>query len=801
MYNLGEQFKPDMSKAKPNIESVIKGDKYRITILTDGLYRLEYSEEGKFTDLPTELVINRNFVKPEFSVKEDNNYLEITTKYVKIMYTKNKNFDSGKVNPAKNLSVKILNTDRFWYYNHPEARNIGTIGYSIDDKVSKVNKLSDLKLEKGLYSYDSFVSLDDSNSKLLNEDGIFVDKEYKSIDVYLFVYNDFTKCLKDYFELTGYPSLIPRYALGNWWYKNDDYNDNDIALLLDNFRNNKIPLSVFELNSSWHTKKDIKKKNTNGFTFNKEKYKDPTSFINYLHKTGVYLGLPVNPFNGFYDNDEYYEKALSYLEEKDGSIPFNVFDPKVVDVYLKLFMHPLDNVGVDFYDIDYNSDLNNLTYLKHYLYKDMSRNFKKRPMIISSNTSVVSHRYSIIDAPKLNVDWDSLKIVNLYNIMSSTKGLTWWMHDALYSGGVEDNELYTRYIELLTFSPLLRLSSDKGKYYKREPWRWSIKTNTIVNEFLTLRHKLIPYIYSEAYKYSKGDLLIKPLFFDNPNLYDDETYYNEYYFGSELLVSPIIKRKDMVMNRSIQKIYMPEGTWYDFFSGKKYPGGKEYVSFYREQDYPVFAHAGSIIPMGLNDNINDTNSPKNMEIHIFPGKNNTYHMYEDDGVSSMYEKGYYLLTDIDYNYMPNNYTVIIRAVDGKSGIIPDHRNYKIVFRNTKKADDVTVYSNDIKMEYKSYVNGPDFIVEITNAKTIGQITINCKGKDIEIDALRIINNDIERILSDIEIPTLIKEKVDAVLFDKTMDIPKKRIAIKKIKGLEAKFERLFLRLLEYINQV
>ena len=248
---------------------------------------------------------------------------------------------------------------------------------------------------------------------------------------------------------------------------------------------------------------------------------------------------------------------------------------------------------------------------------------------------------------------------------------------------------------------------------------------------------------------------------------------------------------------------MPEGTWYDFFSGKKFPGGKDYVSFYREQDYPVFAHSGSIIPMGLNPNINDTTPPEDMEIHIFPGKSNTYHMYEDDGISSLYKKDFYLLTDIDYNYLPNNYTVIIRAIDGKSGIVPAHRNYKIIFRNTKKADDVKVYANDIQMEYMSYQNGPDFIVEIKNAKTIGQITVNCKGKDIEIDALRIINNDIETILSDIEISTSLKEKVDAILFDKELTVSKKRIAIRKLKssGLEPQFIKLFLKLLEYINQV
>ena len=811
MYDLGEYFRPELDKAIANPQSIIKGNKYRITILTESLIRFEYNNEGVFNDMPTELVWYRNFPKPEFTLKEDKNYIEITTKYFKISYTKEENFDSGKINPSKNLVVKLNDTDRFWYYNHPEVRNIGTPGHDINNKeIGKAKKLSDIKLDKGLYSFDGFTSIDDSESMILGEDGVFKPNPNKEIDTYLFVYkDDFKVCLKDYFSITGYPSLIPRFALGNWWYKNDNYNDYTLNELIESFKTNKVPLSLILLNNSWHMLPvDKKKVITSGFTFNKDRFSNPSAMINYLHTQGINVGLSINPMDGFYNVDDYFTKAGEYLGvDENGIIPFNVLEPRVVDVYLKLFIHPLDNLNVDFYFIDYYNATKNreLSYLKHYELYDMKRNYKRRPMIMGSNTSLAPHRYSVLSSPSSEVSWDSLKEHIIYNVMAPNKGVTWWSHDiGGFTGGVEDNELYTRFVELGVFSPILRLSSDKGKYYKREPWKWSIKTNTIVKEFLTLRHKLVPYLYSEAYKYSKfGETLIKPLYYTDSHMYDDELYYSEYYFGSELMVAPIMNKKDYVMNRSIKKIYMPEGTWYDFFSGKKFPGGKEYVSFYREQDYPVFAHAGSIIPMGLNQNINDTNPPKDMEIHIFPGMSNTYHLYEDDGVSSLHEREYYLQTDIDYNYMPNNYTVIIRAIDGKSGIVPDHRNYKIVFRNTKKADEVIVYSNDIKMESNSYQNGPDFIVEVKDAKTIGQITINCKGKDIEIDAVRIINNDIENILSDIEIPTVLKEKIDGILFDENLTISKKRIAIRKLKrdGLNNDFIRLFLKLLEYLNQV
>ena len=72
--------------------------------------------------------------------------------------------------------------------------------------------------------------------------------------------------------------------------------------------------------------------------------------------------------------------------------------------------------------------------------------------------------------------------------------------------------------------------------------------------------------------------------------------------------------------------------------------------------------------------------------------------------------------------MPNNYTVIIRPTEGKSGIIPNTRNYKFRFRNTKQAEDVTIYFNNSKMGYESHVEGPDFIVEVKEVSTLGQLT-------------------------------------------------------------------------------
>lgn len=782
-----------------NNENIIKGEKYRFTVLTPRLIRMEYSESGIFEDRLTTLVVNRKTDKVDYNLKEDNKYLEISTSYFRLTYQKNKPFYSGKFDTMKNLKVELLNTDRIWYYGHPEIRNYGSPSNSLDDNTGK------LKLKKGLYSVDGFASIND-NSNIVTEDNKIIERDKNTIDIYLFMYlKDFALCLKDYFLITGSPSLLPRYALGNWWSKNELYNDITLKDLIDDFNTKEIPLSILLLDTKWHLNEYKNKQYKSGFTWNESLFSNPTKMISYLHKNGIRLGLNINPLEGILPYEENYEILARNYEKNEDILVFNVLDDKTIELYFECLIHPLNNMGVDFFWIDCDTKkTKENALLDYYHVNDMKKDYRRRPMLLSRNVTEAPHRYPVLYSGKTIVSWDTLKMIPFHNSSASNIGVSYWAHDiGGYYKGTEDNELYTRYVQLGVFSPILKFGADEGKYYKREPWKWSIKTYSIVKNYLQLRHRLIPYLYAEAYKYYKyGMPLVMPIYYKFPEMYDDANYRNGYYFGTELFISPIVSKKDYIMNRSIHKFFLPDGMWYDFVTGKKFPGGKNYISFFKEEDYPVFAKAGSIITLGNNENLNDTTPPKNMEIQIFPGRSNTYHLYEDDGVSELYKNNYYLLTEIDYNYMPNNYTVIIRPIDGKKGIVPDNRNYKIVFRNTKRANDVLVYFNNEKLNYNSYVKDNDFIVEVENVSTVGQLTINCKGRDIEIDAVRIINDDVESIISDLQIETRLKELIDGILFS-DLTIKKKRIEIRKLtkKGLEKKFVKLFLKILEYIQEI
>ena len=787
MYDLGEKFKIDLSHALSREDCIFKGDKYRITVLTERLVRLEYSDNGLFNDYPTEIAWNRNFEKPSFTVDENDAHIKISTNYFELLYSKNKPFDSGKVQPAKNLKINLKNSDKIWYYKHPEARNYNYVSNLENGKTIK---------SKSLYSGDGFVSIDDSNTPIILENGCIKLRENKQIDIYVFLYNkDFYFCLNDYFKLTGFPDMIPRYALGTFITKNTFYDQYSLLHSIQKYEEHGIPISSFILDN-WESNSD--------YQFNVN-FKEIDKLIKYLNDKKIKIGLNIKYTNYFKEKTDNYDLLKKYLQvDKDGKIPFNLLDPKCVDAFLKLIIHPLNSLGIGYYNIYNDKNYANLELLKYYIYKDTNK--ENRHMLISENSYLVPHRYSILYTGKSVVSWKSLESIPKFNNTATNMGISYWAHDfGGTTGGIEDAELYTRYIQLGAFSPILRLGSDSSKYYKREPWKWGISTSQIASYFLKLRYKLIPYIYTECYKYYKyGKPLIEPIYYRYPDLYDDVLFNDNYFFGSTFYVSPILHKKDPIMDRVIHKLYIPDGTWYEFFTGKKYTGGKRYVSFYKENEYPVFVRSGSIIPLSLNS-LNDTSIPERMEIQVFPGASNTYSIYEDDGITTNYKNGDYAITNIEYLYKKDNYTLTILPTQGKISVLPPKRDYVIKFKNTKSTTIVKSYFNGNPINNSKMRKNADLVIEIKDVPTSGQLTIVCTGRNIEIENMKIINEDFVSIISDLPIKTVVKERVDNILFSSKYDIRKKRIEIRKLANgkdyLERKYIDLFLKLLEYINEV
>ena len=799
MFDFGESFHVDIKKAKTSDAYVYVGHKYRISILSEVLIRFEYSEHGTFNDYPTMFACNRSFSSPKITFREDQNVILLTNDIFTIQYIKEKSFIGSRFAPDQYLKVSINGTDKVWYFNHPEVRNFKGAFYSLDDVKN------DSKMDKGLFSLDGFVSFDDSRTPILSQNGNLIAPNYENIDTYLFVYNkDFGLALRDYFKLTGYAPLIPRYTLGNWWFKNEAYNINNLQSIVNNFKKNDIPISVLLLGEYERSKN---KDSLVSFSLNKVGIPSTEVLSKYLHDNNIFLGCNIRTDGNLSESEEHF-LDFSKMFGSTKTLPINVYDEKFMVSFLKAIINPMFNSGIDFLWLDNNDSKNYLRdfIMNYYLYNNMALNKQKRNIVLSRNFGILPHKFGILYSGKTNVSWKTLRNLPFYNANSSNIGISWWSHDVGgFEGGTEDSELYMRWVQFGVYSPILRLSSTFGKYYKREPWRWDARTFKVVHDYLKLRHRLIPYLYSEAYKYSNiGSPLVQPLYYKYPETYDEKLYKNEYYFGTELFVCPIVDPKDNVMNRVVHQIFLPNGIWYDFKTGKKFPGGRRYVTFYKDEDYPVYARTGAIIPMAIlnENNLNSTKNPERLEIHIFPGRSNTYKLYEDDGQTDMHNYGYYNISEINYYYKENDFSVSIEPKEGNITVIPEKRSYIIRFRNTKYTKDVQVFADEVNVPFESYVDDTDFIVKFDNVKTSSKIYIHCKGSNIEIDAERVINEDIEGIISDLKITTLLKIELDKILFSKKT-IKEKRIAIRRLKkkGLDEIFVKMFLKLLEYIAEI
>ena len=635
MNTVGGYFVTNSKDATCKKENIVLGKKYRISILTDRLVRLEYSENGIFEDRPTSRVIFRNFDKVNYTTSTSETLIQITTSYLTINYVMEKSFEGSKIAPGNTLKITLNNTDRSWYYHHPEARNFGTINYSLDDYKGK------LKLSKGLYSTDGFAYIDDSDSLVLNSNGNFVSRTNKEMDLYVFVYRkDLGLCLRDYYQLTGQPQLIPRYALGNWWFKNEQYNNIKIAKTITKFKEAQIPISVFMLGNKWHSSSDP--------TSFDQRIINPMELKQILTKNNIKLGLTIDPSTKIEKDAPNYQTFSSLLKEENPS--FIPVDNNKINTYSNYVILNLLANGVDVFNVDYNNlnDKITLSLFNHYHYAIDSLKFNRRSLVLTRNHNIAIHRYGIINTGRTTVDWETLSILPLYNASASNMGISYIVNaiGGFYKG-IEDFELYIRYIQFGTFSPLLVLASDGGRYYRREPWRFGTSKEEIIKKYLTLRNKLIPYIYTEAYIYHKnGSPIVQPLYYKYPKIYDEPLYINQYFFGSQFLICPITKPKNKIMNRVVQRIFIPEGTWYEFESGKKYLGNKYYMSFYKDDDYPVFCKEGSIIVMSLDF---DTSNPQNLEVDIFPGANGEYNLYEDDGETIEYKEGKYNVIPFKWN--------------------------------------------------------------------------------------------------------------------------------------------------------
>ena len=726
-------------------ENIVEGACYRISVLTTGLLRLEYAGHGSFEDRPTQTVWNRDLGACVYQVIDTDGQLEIITDRLHLHYDKKQFSHNGLFIEVKGSSVPF---GKVWHYGDK------TYSYGEGNLKGTARTLDGadgaIPLEEGLLAVTGYAVLDDSRSLLIREDGWVETRREQETDLYFWGYGmDYLTCIQDFYRLCGTIPMVPRYAFGNWWSRYHKYTEESYRELMERFEREDIPFSVAVIDMDWHLV-DVDERfgsGWTGYTWNREFFPDPDAFLKWLHEQGLHVTLNVHPADGVRAYEEMYEemgRALGMDDadlEKELPIAFDIADEKFVEAYFTYLHHPQENAGVDFWWIDWQQGslskvegMDPLWMLNHYHYLDNGRD-GKRPMTFSRYAGPGSHRYPVGFSGDTIISWRSLDFQPYFTATASNIGYAMWSHDiGGHMGGAKDDELSGRWVQLGVFSPIMRLHSADNAFNSKEPWRYKPEIRAVMEEFLRLRHKMIPYLYTMNYRqYAEGIPMILPMYYRYPG--EQEAYHvpNQYLFGSEMMVAavttPCIKALDMAKT----SVWIPEGEWRDIFTGMRYRGGRK-MNLYRDiTSIPVLVKAGAVIPFQDHYMENTDENPEQLHLYVYTGADGKFTLYEDDNTTVAYQDGRCARTT--YLWQEDEGSLRICHAEGDISLIPENRDYVITFCGIK----------DAQVSCHALSDGRE--VEIATEKNVDKnadVTVLLKNMPVGGDILLNLQNSVYR---------------------------------------------------------
>ena len=262
-----------------------------------------------------------------------------------------------------------------------------------------------------------------------------------------------------------------------------------------------------------------------------------------------------------------------------------------------------------------------------------------------------------------------------------------WFWSGDYNEGVADlgyRELFVRWFQYGAFLPMFR---SHGTDTPREIWQFGEPGEPFYEalvDALQLRYRLLPYIYSLAGWTTQHDYtMLRALPFDfrsDPATYDIR---DQYLFGPALMVSPVtqpmlydVGSQPLDGIQQTRPVYLPAGAdWYDFWTGQKYSGGQTIQADAPINRLPLFVRSGSILPMGpIRQHTNDLPEAP-VELHLYPGQDGAFELYEDEGDQYNYEDGAFSMIDIRWQEAERQLTLGARK--GKYAGMPEQRVFEI----------------------------------------------------------------------------------------------------------------------------
>ncbi len=531
---------------------------------------------------------------------------------------------------------------------------------------------------------------------------------------YVIAGKQFSDLVYNYTLLTGRQSLPPRWALGNLQsrmaYRNQAETENIVNLM----QKNDFPIDAIILDFYWFG--DSIQGHLGKLDWFKPAWPEPVKMISNFKSKGIKTILITEPYviDTVANHKEAAAKGVfvtdslgrTYLDKQfyfgTGSL-IDIFKPEARDWFWSKYDKQI-KYGVaawwgdlgepeshpsDIYHVNGKADQVHNIY-GHYwdkmLFEKYAENYPSTRLFHLQRSGFAgSQRYSAFPwTGDVSRSWSGLQAQLPLLLTMSISGLGYIHSDAGgFAQGLRDDELYTRWLQFAVFTPILR---PHGSNFPSEPVFWSAKTQEIVRKYMKLRYALLPYNYTLAWQNSQsGTPLMRPLLYCFPKDEKASLIEDQYMWGDNLLIAPVIKKG--IETRSI---YLPEGNWYDFNSGKLYSGNTNIQYTLSLDEIPIFAKAGCFIPMTKPVNTTDNYKADNYTIRFYPGKNTTYRQYEDNGLDNhALAEGKFETIEYTATQKDNDLVITMKSTGNWPGK-PDAREITLEIRSDSKNATLTL---------------------------------------------------------------------------------------------------------------
>jgi alpha-glucosidase len=541
---------------------------------------------------------------------------------------------------------------------------------------------------------------------------------------YYFIYNTkIADIIKSYTYLTGRMKLPPLWSLGYQQNRYSYYPDTEVLRIAETLREKKIPADGITLDIHYMDRYQL-------FTWDKERFPNPLQMTSKLKEMGFRTTVIVDPGIKIEPGAAAYEKGLKedvYIKYPDGKnysgqvwpgwCNFTDFTSEKGRNFWRGEMKFFVDNGVSGIWNDMNEIAtwgqkipNNVVFdfegrkgtileahnvygslMARTSYEGAKAATNERPFVLTRAGYAGLQRYTAIwTGDNRSEDDHMLAGVRLLNSL----GLSGVPFTGMDIGGFTGNPsqaLYARWIQLGAFFPYFR-NHTAINTKSSEPWTFGEEVTEISRNYISLRYKLMPYLYSTFYEATQTGLpVVRSLAIDNT--FDSSIYktdfQNQFLFGPSMLVIPVESGKDFT------KIYLPKGNWYDLYTDKKENGGKEEIIELKAQILPVYVKESTIIPMQTLVQSTAIAPSDTLLLHIYKGAlPNTYTYYEDDGKSFEYEKGSYYKRNITYDPAANK--IIFQKADGKMD--SKFTNIALILHGFDGQQKISVNGNSVQLQ-------------------------------------------------------------------------------------------------------